>query len=501
MYGKKADNLIKLKKQGFDVPGFDVVSHDQAVDKYVPSFAAELYAVRSSCSLEDSDRLSFAGQFDTFLNVKKEELKEKIKMVFDSYSLDKLYDYDSNIKNGKIENYVIVQQMISSDFSGVIFTSNPQGIINEMVILCGKGVGEKVVTDKVNTTTYYYNTDDEIYYYEGGNNYLSANQIQEIVSTAQKIVNLLGECLDIEYAIKDGILYILQARKITTIDSSSPLVFDNSNIVESYPGVSLPLTISFVHYLYAGVFKSAVSRILKNEKQIDSLQNVFNNMVGDCNGRLYYKIGNWYEIILRLPFSNKIIPIWQDMMGVHKSNVLKSQKSHASLKVYYNFLKELKHVPSSMESLNKKFDVVYSDYKKSNIKNLSYDEIIDEYHLVSGKLFPDWDITLFNDMYTFLYTGKLKKYLKKKYDNYEEIANKIIAGNKNLESLKPIKELINLAFSKNDNNYNRLFDDYISTYGDRCIEELKLETKTYRTDPELLEEKVQEFLNNKSKFE
>ena len=126
MYGKKADNLIKLKELGFNVPQFDVISHDQLIDEYVPSFPADSYAVRSSCSLEDGDKLSFAGQFDTFLNVSKNDLKEKIKLVIKSYNLDNLKKYDDELKNEKVENNVIVQKMIHSDLSGVVFTANPQ---------------------------------------------------------------------------------------------------------------------------------------------------------------------------------------------------------------------------------------------------------------------------------------------------------------------------------------------------------------------------------------
>ena len=74
--------------------------------------------------------------------------------------------------------------------------------------------------------------------------------------------------MDIEFAIKDNEIFILQARPITTINSKNIVILDNSNIVESYPGVSLPLTISFVHFVYSNVFKNEAYRLCKNKKLI-----------------------------------------------------------------------------------------------------------------------------------------------------------------------------------------------------------------------------------------
>jgi pyruvate,water dikinase len=59
---------------------------------------------------------------------------------------------------------------------------------------------------------------------------------------------------DIEFAVTGGDVWLLQARPITTIPDKEEIILDNSNIVESYPGVSLPLTASFVKEAYAGVF-------------------------------------------------------------------------------------------------------------------------------------------------------------------------------------------------------------------------------------------------------
>ena len=176
------------------------------------------------------------------------------------------YIFNKKIDIQELEMNVIIQEMVQSKYSGVIFTANPQGILNESVIVVGEGLGENVVSDKINTTCYYYNLNDKVYYYEGTKDYLERELIENLISISQEITNIFGDYLDIEYGIVNKKIYILQARNITTIKGENPLILDNSNIVESYPGISLPLTISFVNSVYSGVFEGVSRRVLKNEK-------------------------------------------------------------------------------------------------------------------------------------------------------------------------------------------------------------------------------------------
>ena len=335
MLGNKSENLKKLKENNINVPKFFTINHDaimkdnlhfediqeinnkdlrelserlkRLVEENVNinlefELDDKLYAVRSSANIEDKADNSFAGQFDTFLNVAKGEVKEKIKLCLKSLYSENVLEYirKNNLDIKDLKMNVIVQEMVEADYSGVLFTSNPQGIMNESVIVVGKGIGENVVQDKIETTTYYYNLTDKVYYYEGNEEYLKNNKIEELIEISSKIKDVLGDLLDIEFAIKDNVIYILQARKITTLNHDTPLILDNSNIVESYPGISLPLTCSFVNNVYGGIFKGVSRRVLKNKKVLNKYNDVFSNMVGDVNGRLYYKISNWYTVIKKV---------------------------------------------------------------------------------------------------------------------------------------------------------------------------------------------------------
>lgn len=506
-FHKEIDNSLYLKPKPMSrclkAAVRELVSDDFAVPQ-----KEGRYAVRSSCSAEDSSSHSFAGQFDTYLDVPRGEIRERVKDCVCSLFNENVIEYMSrnSLDLHSLEMNVLVQEMVDSDVSGVLFTANPQGILNESVIIAGRGLGENVVSDRIDTTAYYYNTTDRVYYYEGKEELLKRETVEELISLSEKICALFGSCLDIEFAVKNGECFILQARPITTVTDSHPLVFDNSNIVESYPGLSLPLTVSFVHSVYEGVFVSAGKRLLKNRGELEKLQPVFGNTVGCANGRIYYKISNWYEIINYLPFHKKFMPIWQELVGVKYKDAFTASTSVSPFvraKIYFNAVKEILCAPRNMKKLHEKFRKINSFAKEKFRTELTPREIFELYDLIEKRILSDWGLTLLNDTYAFLFTGLLKARLKKKMPGNEAAANAYISGITNIESMKPIREMIMLAIDKDtltDEEYEARREAYIDEFGDRAPEELKLESPTYRTDPSMLDAKINEYRQNREKL-
>ena len=504
----KDKNLIKLREYGFNVPEFEIIEWEDRNKKIDLSKYKGKYAIRSSSNLEDSSDNSFAGLFDTYLNVDSKDIESKVKECFNSINNKNVKEYitNKNIDISDIKMNVIIQKMVNSKNSGILFTSNPQGLLNESVIVVGRGLGNNVVEDKVDTTTYYFNNTDSIYYYEGDCDYLDNDMINNLISISKDLKKYFGEYIDIEFAIENDDIYILQVRDITTIDDDNIVILDNSNIVESYPNISLPLTISFVEFVYSNVFKKEAYRLSHNNKLVEENNDKFNNMVGTANGRIYYKISNWYALIKFLPLSKKIIPIWQDMLGVKNKNYDDGKLKIpflTKIKTYFNTIKELKNVSKNMDILNDKF-IKINDYFYNNFNNeMSNEEVFELYNKIKEELLDSWDITLVNDLYSFIYTGLLKKRLNKKKYSSEKV-NDYISGISNIESLKPIKSMIELAYIEDKismDEYTDKFNNYISLYGDRNLEELKLESKTFRTDPSLLKNKIKEYQADKNKLE
>lgn len=540
--GSKIENLKIMKNAGIPVPEFETFSFEElvgseeeikkalkacegkfaseksmilkeAVKKSVRvkkeiKLEGERFSVRSSSCVEDSAENSFAGQFDTFLNVERGEIEQKItECVCSLYNENVLvYMEKAGLDIGMLKMNVIVQKMIDSDVSGIVFTANPQGILNETVIVAGRGLGENVVSDKIDTTSYYYSLTDNIYYYDGKEDLLSDEKVHEITEASKIICNHIGKYTDIEFAIENNRLYILQARPITTLSDKNPIIFDNSNIVESYPGLSLPLTVSFVETVFAGVFKDAGRRLLKNKKELRKRYDILENTVGTANGRIYYNLNSWYSAIKFLPFSEKIIAVWQELVGVKYKEYDESKNEinpFIKASVYFNTLTELLATPRNMKKLNERFINIKNYVYKRFEEEMSAKEILELYDKIQDQLLSCWGITLLNDTYAFIFTGLLKARLKKKYDNHEELANSYISGITDIESMKPVREMIRIAVEKDEmtkEEYERRASEYIDVYGDRCLEELKLETETFRTNPAMFGAKIREVAEDKEKL-
>ena len=535
--GIKAKNLFLLKKEGINVPNlFCIKSKDSLtdkIDKYIDeNFKKGVkFAIRSSSSVEDSDELSFAGQFDTYLNIERKDLKEVIEKCRNPISKNVLAIY-ANGKN-KIEINIIVQEMVNSQKSGVIFTSNPQGILNETVIVVGKGIGKNIVEDKIATTSYYYNRTDNVYYYEKqeGAILLTSDEVDKLIENVKKIENIFGKMLDIEFAIANNEIYILQVRKITTLDVNNPIVLDNSNIVESYPNITLPLTQSFIKEAYYQVFKGALFRITNSTEVLDKYSVVLRNTITVANGRVYYILNNFYNVLKLLPFEKNIIKIWQEMMGIEYKNIIwnKEIKINFStkIKVIRSFFELLKSNSQEMHELEKYFLKIEDYYNKNYTKDLDNKSLIKLYEELKNMVIKKWYITIVNDMYAFIYTYLVKRQLRKeKVEDYEIVSNKLISKIKNLESMKPLEGIINISkYVKESNILKELeglntdndvekylcsdtvdkkfkseFINYIKNYGDRNIEELKLESKTFRTSPIILVKKIIEYSNDNNLY-
>lgn len=486
----KADNLIILKEIGLPVPPFFLARRPEDIDLSFSS--ARLFAVRSSFDAEDGGNASYAGQLETLINVDRDAVRDAFTKVYDSYKSSNIQTYQQvmNEDDSRASGMtVIVQEMVDSKISGVIFTANPLGILNEMVIVAGYGQGCNVVEDRIDTSSYYYNVTDEIYLRDGLDTtpFLSEEQIKLLVDYAVRIKEYFKTDMDIEYAIDGQNIYILQARPITTLGKGDVIILDNSNIVESYPGISLPATQSFVHEIYYKVFKALCERITGDKKLVASMDESLSHMTDAANGRIYYRISNWYTVLELLPFSKKIIAIWQEMLGVQQKSVSFTGyhiKLTTKLRLVCNFIYYLGKTPKLMAWLDSRFKQSLSGYQKRIEETSDTKELIELYEDIKEELTSVWDITLINDMCAFVYTALAGKKNKSR-----------IASIKNLESMKPVEAMntvISVAASSGieSEDYKKQKNIYISQYGDRITEELKLETKTYRTNPELLDEYV-----------
>jgi hypothetical protein len=96
-------------------------------------------------------------------------------------------------------------------------------------------------------------------------------------------------------------------------------IWDNSNIVESYEGLTLPLTFSFVRKAYRATFCGAARRFLPLRwRHLERLQ-VFDQLLGLVDGRVYYNLSSWYVMMAHIPGFPKNKASWEHMVGVREA--------------------------------------------------------------------------------------------------------------------------------------------------------------------------------------
>ena len=207
----------------------------------------EAYAVRSSATAEDLPEASFAGQQETYLNVRGETaLLDAVRNCWASLFTDRaiLYRAQNNFAHRDVALAVVVQRMIAADVSGIMFTADPlTGHRHTLAIDASFGLGEALVSGLVTPDTYRVDkrtrtiierriAEKEIAIWarpDGGTEQrpLPPEQRRAPVLTDEEILVLAdlgcrieahyGRPQDIEWAIAAGRMYILQARPITSL--------------------------------------------------------------------------------------------------------------------------------------------------------------------------------------------------------------------------------------------------------------------------------------------
>ncbi|MBD3156176.1 MAG: hypothetical protein GF368_06050 [Candidatus Aenigmarchaeota archaeon] len=224
--GGKAFNLMKMSDMGLPVPeGFVITQNNlsNGIDLILKEYKKLLekygsVSVRSSANVEDSEKASFAGIFETTLNVRnKNELLISIKKCFDSIREPHVKNYSKRkgIDPGTVKMNVIIQGMIKANKSGVIFTSDPSGTRN-IIIEASDGFGENVVGGKKIPSRYLVDKfTGEIVESKENSTILNDNEISELIKYAKILEEKCGRPQDVEWALDEGKIYLLQTRPLT----------------------------------------------------------------------------------------------------------------------------------------------------------------------------------------------------------------------------------------------------------------------------------------------
>jgi rifampicin phosphotransferase len=220
--GSKAANLGELARAGFLVPdGFVVI---EASDAEVLANAQVLgdvpLAVRSSGVAEDLADASFAGQYETILDVRgSDALLQAIVGCRESARSERVQQYRAMRADTANDGMaVLVQRMLAPQAAGVAFTANPvTGARDEVVITAARGLGERVVSGEAPGDEWVVSKGGETICRRQVEGAIDSTQAAAIGALARRVDQHFGAPQDIEWAIEAGQVYLLQARPMTAL--------------------------------------------------------------------------------------------------------------------------------------------------------------------------------------------------------------------------------------------------------------------------------------------
>lgn len=316
--GGKGGTLAKLAQAGYPIPdGFVILPTAftgsqlrpdvwQQVQHHLNRLRSEngrsSFAVRSSALAEDAANTSFAGEFETVLDVKTDEaIQTAIQQVRESGQHTRVQAYSQ--AHGLTEVHqvaVVVQKLVQAELSGVLFTADP--VTGSHTIMPGNfihGLGDRLVSGEANPEIFQLKRPNGIY--EGPT--VLKKYGRSLYQLATRLEQDLGGPQDIEWAVANGQVYILQARPITTLQGNNPTtgeqndslrgdyLWTNANFGEAVPDVMTLFTWSLLQIYGEETFS------------LPALGH--HPFMGNIGGRFYLNMSLFASLLMTMGFSRE----------------------------------------------------------------------------------------------------------------------------------------------------------------------------------------------------
>ena len=545
--GGKGNHLQKLACWKAQVPEFFILTtesfryflqekkiHPKVRERFKLFFSSHSkIALRSSMISEDNVDSSFAGMFETLLDVHKGNWEESLLHIYSSVHSPKVKEY-INKKNIRVDLQmaVVAQVLVEVEKSGVIFTRSPVTPTSAIAIDAAFGMGEGVVSGFSDVDHYQLTRTRELIFKKINNEteVLNEQELNELIDTALTLEKKNGKPSDIEWGYRKGKLYVFQIRPITR--EFSPLTyFVDTNLSESYPGVVSPFTAGFVKKAYENVFKESAIIMGASLERLMKLSPHYEQLISCVDDHLYYNLEHYYAVIRALPGGEKNIENWHKMIGGKMGGVEipfhdSTLAPHETLLAAYSLIKLTFTRQKTFGTFLERLEDIKKEIEKEtrDCKN-SLEIIFYLNHIIKRPL--GFGLTVINDVFIMFGLGFLTRMLKAKGLEEDSVID-FLRTSEGVDSLKPLhlfndlvkklnpvflEELARADLPFGSDPYSDFFramekegfredvrrlSGFIETYGDRSFEELKLESLPMKNNPQLLHQLLKWGASNSS---
>jgi pyruvate,water dikinase len=513
--GGKAASLVAMARAGLDVPPFvvlptgrtgDEAAVDAAIARAFELSGGEPLCVRSSAQGEDGAEASFAGQLKSVVDVADPEgARAAVAEVVASGRAESVRAYRARMGlEGDARVAVILQVFVPGEVSGVMFTRQR--------IEAAEGLCEGVVQGTSETSSYVWTSEG----FEG-QGCLSLGQRARLTELGDELVELFGGPQDVEFTFAGERLVALQSRPVTVALEAPPeepaYIFDNSNIVESYAGVTTPLTFSYARHAYGVAYRQSCALSGVPASEIEALGPVFDSLLASLDGRVYYNLGNWYRLLSLFPGFEKNAGRMEEMMGVRASARVMAERPPrsrwAGLKMGLKMLRNYLGSRGLVARFQTNFQRVYDDGRGTDWDGLTLPQVKERFEDLRIQLLYRWQAPLVTDFLAMIFFGVLKDLAERWGLDPDErgLVGDLLAGEGGIESTAPTKALLALAeraraapelarairdlddargleqLEAADPDFAGEVRAWLARWGARTMQELKLEVPTLEEDP------------------
>ena len=507
--GGKAKGLDLLVRNGFTVPaGFVITDLDtvegEAVYQAFDALDVKLVSVRSSASNEDRSEASNAGQYETCLFVDRAHLMESVQKCLASLDSERVQDYARHFELARGRMNIVVQEMVASDKAGVLFTADPNRG-SDILIEAVEGQGENLVSGQVSARRYQISRKC---FRPCADDLLSGEEVKLLYETGKQIRAAFGEEKDLEWALKDGKLYLLQMRPITTeiidieeFDRDEDLsghLFTKRNVGEMMPGAVTPLTLSTsvkaidygMRYMLAvaGVYKSADDEVPLR-------------LISSISGHLFFDMNLLYNMHSKVGIADPQSMNLSIMGEYHDYPPVTIPYSNALVRGI-NSVKFLRYVMSGHRAMGK-FDQLLTrvHFAETSSARELYGSIDANLALLDESLIYHYASSAYSGSASSTLYRMVDKYFPDKRE-YQSFLSRLLSNIPHIESadiLSRLQEMARIIKKQNpralelgpkevldyigqDKDLHRRYLDFLAHHGHRCIKEAEMRNKPWRED-------------------
>ena len=511
--GGKAKGVDLLLRHEFNVPkGFVITDIDKidedAVYQAFDALGATKVSVRSSASNEDQAAASNAGQYETFLFVDRKPLIESVRKCVASLDAQRVKGYAEHFDLRRGTMNIVVQQMIDSDKAGVLFTASPTNG-SALLIEAVSGQGENLVSGQVTAHRYEISRKN---YRPCADDLLDENEIRRLYDIGKQIRNTFGEEKDIEWAIYNGELYLLQMRPITTeiidieeFDRDEDLsghLFTKRNVGEMMPGAVTPLTLSTAvkaidYGMRYMLYKAGAYASPDEEAPL--------KLISSFSGHLFFDMNLLYNMNAKVGMADPQSMNLSIMGEYHDYPPIEAPFANPITRGI-NSVKFFRYVLSGHSAM-KSFDELLTrvHFEETNSYRKLYKSIDANIALLDESLIYHYASSSYSGSASSTLYMMLDKYFPDK-KQYQSFLSHLLSNIPNIESadillrLQELARMIKqqepkakdftadelLAFIHSHEVISAPYQEFLRLHGHRCIKEAELRNKPWRDNQESL---------------